>query len=192
MINKFDFLDIQEMKKSPSTEVMGAINYMSNYLANKALNSSEMDDLEFIANKHMASDLYDNPQTLDEIFVLNDILIGVPNIKPIKNHTTGMRKNGTTVVPLIHIPGKQPYYSWDATCPTYKEKFELSLRGGRVMTIHNVIPGMKVSFHFFNYCDGMKNRVRISGKYIDYDEENKIVISDLDESDVAVRMPDWD
>lgn len=188
----FDFIDRREMRKSSSRNVLEAIIYMSNYLAKKSLDSPEFEDLETKAYRYMASDLYDNPRNLDEIFILNDFLIGIPNNKPEKNFQTGARKSGITVVPLVHIPGKQPEYAWKSNGVTYKEKFDLSLRGGRTMSIHSVIPGMKVSFHFFEYMDGFKQRTSIVGKLIDYDEDNNIRIIDIPEADVAVRMPEWE
>lgn len=188
-MNKFSFLDTKEMRKTSPSEVMEAILYMSKYLGNKALNSPD-DDLDTKAQETLALDMYEKPENMGDIITFNDILIGVPSIKPVKNYSTGVRKNGMTVIPLVHLPGKPPYYAWDQKCPTLLTKYDLSLRVARSLAIHSVVPGMKISFHFFDFRDGMKTRTKIIGKYIDYDEDNRITAVDLDESEVAVPMPD--
>lgn len=186
-----ELINSREVRKATSKDIIEAMQFMSSTLANRSLDSADFDDIETQANKAMAEMSYDDPDELGQVIEFNEILIGVPSLKP-RLSSSGVRKNGTTVVPLIHIPGQPPKYAWDTNSTTYKEKFDLNLRGPRSLAIHSILPGMMVSFHFYESDDGFKNRYKIIAKKIDYNSDGEPVIIEADESEAAVRMPDWE
>lgn len=180
-------INTAEVKKAPSSDIIATLKKLSDILLDRYLNDPNF-DIEQVFQTLLGDNCFNSPDDIRLPFIVTDAIIAVPSLLP-KKKSDGTRKNGKNVVPLIQIPGQEPYYAYQANTETFIDQRITNLRGGRSITLHKIIPGMIVSFHHFTYEDGYRERQRIDALKILYNEENQAVYEKVSEEDALFRMP---
>lgn len=183
-------INIPEVKKASSADIISTMRKMSDILLDRYLNDPNF-DIEQVFQSLLGDNCFNSPDDLKVPFVVNESIIAIPSLMP-KKRGDGTRKNGKNVVPLVQIPGAEPYYGYQPDTETFIDQRVVNLRGGRSITLHKIIPGMIVSFHHFISEDGYRERYKIDAVRVLYDKSNQAYCERVSEEEALVRMPDVD
>lgn len=182
-------ISVPQAKKSSNADIIATMKKLSEILSERELNDPNFDTSQVIQTI-LGDNRMNNPDEIRAPFIVTDSIIAIPSVMP-KKKSDGTAKNGTKhVVPLVQVPGKEPYYAWIEDTDTFVESDSVNLRGGRSASLHSVIPGMIVSFHHYSQEDGMKERYRIDAVRMVYDENGQLSLEILSEADALFAMPD--
>lgn len=181
-------INTAEVKKAPSEDIIKSMKKMSDILLDRYLNDPNY-DIEQVFQALLGDKCFNSPDDIRLPFIVNESIIAIPSLLP-KKKSDGSRKNGKNVVPMVQIPGEEPYYAWTENTSTFIDQRIIKLRGGRSITLHKIIPGMIVSFHHYVNEDGYRDRERIDAVKIFYDNDNNAVYESVDEEEALFRMPD--
>lgn len=181
-------VSIPEAKKASAADIILTMRKLSDILVDRDLNRPDF-STEEVFQKILGHTVFNNPDSIKEPFVITDSIIGIPSVLPRKK-SDGTRKSGRHVVPLIQVPGSEPYFSFTEGTETYIDSETVTLRGGRSVALHKIIPGMIVSFHHYQVEDGNQERYRIDALRINYDENGTAGYEALPESEALFNMPD--
>lgn len=180
---------LSEAKKSSNSDIIATMKKLSEIIKDRELNNPVF-DIDHVCREILSSDDFTNPANLRDIFLINNSMIGIPSVPPVING--GTRKDGTHIIPLIHLPGQQPYQAYIQDTETYIYDDGFNLRGPRKICIHKVIPGMIISLHHYETKGGVSERVGIYVHKIIYDDDNNVASLRLPEKAGMVKIPNED
>lgn len=176
------------MKKASTEDLIATMQKISNILMEREINDPDF-DIDQVFRVLLAHQCFNSPRDIKEPFVVSNNTIAIPSTMP-KKDAKGNTK-GDSVVPLIQIPGSEPYSGFAEETETFVDKRTVNLRGGRSVTLHRVVPGMIVSFHHYADEGGLhRSRTSIDATRISYDDNNELVFETLSEEDALFNMPD--
>lgn len=181
-------VSVPEIKRSSTADLIETMKKISNVLMERDLNDPDF-DFDQVFRKLLSEPCFNNSKDVREPFHVTDSIIGVPSLMP-KKDASG-RTKGDSVIPVVQVPGREPYSGYEEDTETFIDKQTVNLRGGRSVTLHSVVPGMIVSFHHYG-DDGNGYRVRtsIDAMRIDYDDEGEMIFEQMTEEDALFNLPD--
>lgn len=182
-------INVAEAKKSSNTDIIKTMSKLADILQDRTLNDPTF-DLDDVYQATLADSTYSSPDQMNSPFKIgnNTNMIGVPGIAPNMDGAGG-KKNGKYVIPVIQIPGTPPYQAYIEGTQTWVDGRRLQLRNNRGLYIHEIIPGMIISFHHYETKDGNSNRYKIDAVKVVYDSNSNVAIEKLPESAAAFNMP---
>lgn len=182
-------VSVPQAKKSSNADIIATMKKLSEILTERQLNDPNFDTSQVLQTV-LGDNQMNNPDEIRSPFIVTDSIIAVGSVMPRKK-SDGSVKNGTKhVVPLIQVPGQEPYYAWMEDTETFIDTDTVNLRGGRSASLHSVIPGMIVSFHHYSHDDNMKERYRIDAVRMVYDDNGQLSVEILSESEALFAMPE--
>ena len=179
-------VNIAEAKKASDQDIIITIRKLTDILSNREENRSDY-DMDQVFRNILNQDIYSSPDNIRDIFVVNNSMIAIPSILP--EFKDGKISGGKSVVPVIQIPGSDPYYAYQEDTETFIESQIMNLRGLRGANIHKVIPGMVVSFHHYETRGEQRIRTRIDVIQVVYDTDNNLSKKTLTEEEAPIRLP---
>lgn len=181
-------LTVPEMKRASNEDIISTMQKMSDILTERELNDPEL-DLSQVTRALLADPCFNNPSSIEVPFVVSNNLIAMPSIMPKRDPSRNVSK-GASVIPFIQIPGKQPYRAYQEDTPTFVDSMAVNLRGGRSVSIHSVVPGMIVSFHYYTGDgSGFREREAINATRVSFDSSNQLQFEKMSEEDALFNMP---
>lgn len=182
-------VNIAEAKKSSDQDIIITIRRLTDILSSREENRSDY-DMDQVFRNILNQDIYTSPDNIRDIFVINNSMIAIPSILP--EFKDGKIAGGKSVVPVVQIPGSEPYYAYKEDTETFIESQIMNLRVLRGANIHKVIPGMIVSFHHYETRGEQRIRTRIDVIQIVYDTDNNLSKKTLTEEEAPIKLPSKD
>lgn len=183
-------LSTAKLKKMETSEIIKFLAKAANVITERYLASSE-EDIYVTMQEILARDIYENPGDIRKPIPVSQSLIAIPaKPKPPRN-SSGRQASGSSVSALIHLPGMEPYWSWDEDSPTFVASENFYLRTKRSVTIHKIIPSMRVIFYHktFDAGDDIGRRTQIDVNEVNYGAEGEVIFKPLPEGEGIVKMP---
>lgn len=183
-----DFFNFPQARKAPTENLIRVVNKISTILSDRTMNSPSFDE-DQILQELIGREEFDNPDLINNVFIVNNSLIGIASVMPKKEAGKKTRGN-KTVVPIVQVMGQSPYTSWDEASLTFLSKKNFTLRTPRSVTLHRVVPNMRVFFrHYSVNNDGISYIDRIDCCELEYDDSGHLISTPLPEAAGIIDMP---
>ena len=181
-------ISVPEIKRASNADLIETTQKIHNVLMERELNKPDF-DIDEVFRVLLASECFSDSRKISTPMLINDAMVGVPSMMP-KKDSSG-RTRGNSVIPIVQVPGGEPYLGYAEDTATFVDKRATNLRGGRSVTIHSIVPGMIISFHHYSEDpSGFRSRDRIDAVRVIFDEDNDVVFETLSEEDALFNMPD--
>ena len=181
-------IKLKEIRKATTKDLVDTMKKISEIIELRA-NSEESYDQEGIMRDFLGEKCFENGDLIVEPFKVSDALICVPSLMPPKDSNGNRKNNAKSVLPIIQLPGGRPYLAYDESSDTFVDQQTYSLRGGRSVTLHRVIPGMLVSLHHFRTENGRAERSSIDVCKMMYDDYDELYFEKMPESYGFIDIP---
>lgn len=177
-----------DAKKATDDEIIKSMSTLSEILADRAINNPNFDADEIYMSL-LSNQVFNNAGNIREVFPINNSLIAIPG-RPPKMNASMSRADGIHVIPVIHLPGLDPYQAYIQDTETWIDTAATNLDGKRQIHLHRVVPGMIVSFHHFVTKGGSSERKNIFATQLYYDETNELCQQRVDLDQSLINLPD--
>lgn len=177
-----------DAKKASEEDLIESMNKISAILAERNINDVNF-DADDMYRAMLSDNVFSNASNIREPFIATNSLIGIPGVPP-RNNSSMSRMDGNHVIPIIELPGMDPYQAYIEDTETWIDSASISLNGPRQVHLHRVVPGMILSFHHYTTKGGQSQRVSINAMKIVYDSNNQIFCESVGEEYAMFNIPD--